>query len=153
MLDHAALKNEILTGPLSASCAPHVTAGNHNAIADLLNTDPAGVRTVVRKSMTRGGMLKGLIPATDRLAAGVGVSAATIPDTTASKWQARLESLRAGNPDIELDAAMLEMLGQLVADDLATQGEIDAITQHSISAAEFAIGRLATANDVWEVLL
>lgn len=151
--EKTSLYSEINAGPLSAACAPYVAAGNHNAVATILNTDPAGFRQVTKKSITKGLLLLGLVPATDRLATGVGVSGAAISQTLSDKWRSRLDSLYAGDPVIDLDATMLGFLAQLIADDLATETEVDAITQHSISAAEFAIGRLATANDVWEALL
>lgn len=43
-IDHAALATDIRTGPLAADCAPHLTTGNDQAIADIFNLRRAAIQ-------------------------------------------------------------------------------------------------------------
>lgn len=154
MIDLSALKTEIQTDQLALGYAPFVASGNDGGLAALFNaTSGPGAAQISRTSVTRGAILRGIIPALDQLALGVDLVDAAIPAATAAKWRNRFDALRASDPEITLDASMVGMLQQLVTDKLMPQPYVDAITKRTGSRAEvlFGAGAVVTPNDISEM--
>lgn len=144
----AALKTELTTDPAALGYAPSVTAGNHNALAGLINAMSAAVITLT--SQSKGAVLLGIIPALDQLALGTDLSNVAIPAAVSAKWQSRFQALSAGDNSIQLSAAFMGMLGQLVTDKLMTQAQVDAFTRRAGSRAEvlWGSGTAVSSDDV-----
>lgn len=144
----AELKTELTTDPAALGYAPSVTAGNHNALAAMLNA--IGTTVITLTSQTKGAVLLGIVPALDQLAVGTDLSSAAIPAAVSAKWQSRFQALSAGSDSLQLSPQFIGMLGQLVTDKLMTQAQVDAFTKRTGSRAEFLWGNGTTvsSNDV-----
>lgn len=150
-MDYTALHTEISTDPLALGYAPYVAAGNDGAIAVLLNA-PTGVgaATISITTLSRGAVLRGVIPATDQLASGLTLAGVAIPTAVSNKWASRFAALRGADPSMAMDAILMGMLGQLVTDGLMTQPYIDAFTKRIGSRAEvlWGMGTIIQWRDV-----
>lgn len=149
----AALKTEIQSDPLALGYAAFIASGNDMVLAALLNaiTGP-GAATISRTAVTRGALLRGIIPALDQLASGVDSVGVAIPPATSAKWRNRFDALRASDSEVALDAPLGGMLQQLVTDKLTSQPYIDAITKRTGSRAEVLFGAAVTHIDVANAL-
>jgi hypothetical protein len=136
-----ALKNEITTDPQALGYAPRYTAGDDYSLALMINavTGVGAVQMLVG-SLTRGAVLKGIIPGTDQLATGLTLSGAAISSALNAKWINRFAALRGGDAAIQVDSGFMGLVNGLVSDGLMTQAYVDAFTKKTGSRAEVLFG-------------
>lgn len=142
-LDHAALRAEITSDPLSLGYAPLVENGDDEAVVELLN-DPAGkgAGSVAMSYRTKGEFLLAIAPAV------MGLSA--LSDDLQRKWDRMLGLLTAtdvvqvGHPGV---AGLLDLA---IADGVITSEQKVAILTRTGSRAEvlFGPGSTVTPFDV-----
>jgi hypothetical protein len=136
-----ALKNEITADPLAVGYGPKYLAGDDYTVAMLLNaTTGVGAATMLAGWLTRGAVLKGVVPGTDQLATGLTLSGAAISAALNTKWTNRFAALRGGDPAIQVDSGFMGLVNGLVSDGLMTQAYVDAFTKKTGSRAEALFG-------------
>lgn len=145
-----ALKNEIESGPLSASLAVYLTAGNDGAIADLLNAP----YTTITGSISRA--LFAIWCAQTGMRSAIRDHALNVNSPLRS-IAITLEDFLGGAAD-SLDFAMSEnqtMLAAWVTAGGCTQEQADsliALCQQSVSRAQQVVGQSVTHEDVAKTL-
>ena len=142
-MDYTALKNEITNDPLNLGYAVFVTAGNDQAIADLLNmaTGP-GAGTVAMSSMSRDDFMMAIVPAL--------VTLPNLSATIQSKWDRILAVVRAADTIFVSDSSIQALLGAAVADGVLTSDQVSVIGQRTGARAEvlFGAGTVITNTDI-----
>jgi hypothetical protein len=142
-MDYTALKNEITNDPLNLGYAVFVTAGNDQAIADLLNAATGvGAATVTVPAMSRDNFMTAIIPALIVLPA--------LSTTIQSKWDRILAVVRAASIINISDPSIQALLGAAVSDNVLTSDQVSVIGQRTGSRAEvlFGAGTTVTNSDI-----
>jgi hypothetical protein len=147
-----ALKAELMGDPLSLGYAPLLVSGNDAALAALLDAAIGpGAALVQQIDITRGALLKGLLPVFERvLGPGIDSNGTAIPVEILAKWRIRFDVLKVADPVIPLDAQIAALLAEAVTDKVATQAQVDGIVKAPGSRAEvlFGAGTVVTHVDV-----
>lgn len=133
-MDLAALRAELENDPTGMGYAPLVNSADDIAVANLLNslTSP-GAGTVTIPVLTRGQFLLNVV-------APVGANLLGATDQLKAKWTFYLDLAKASE-EIHVTSPVIQgLLASLVADGIATQAEIDAVTKRVGSRAEVLFG-------------
>lgn len=151
-MDYTTL-NTLLTNNPDALDLSALDVSDHIIAATLNGAPPAALAaTTPITQASRGDLLKALIPAVDQLASGKDISGAALASGTSARWEHRFAALRSGADTVTIDADMVGLLNQMVADKLTTAALVTAITTRAMSYAEvkFGAGTVVDWTDVMQ---
>jgi hypothetical protein len=143
MIDYTALKNEITTDPLGLGYALFVSAGNDQAVVDLLNTTTGpSAAQVSLPYLSRTTFLGAILPATLVLP--------TLSADLQSKWGRILAVVRASDGVDLTDSGVQGLIALAAGDGVLTSDQAAAIGKRTGSRAEvlFGAGTTIKNNDV-----
>jgi hypothetical protein len=156
MIDPTALAAELSADPMHAGYAAPLAAGADGAVAALLNaTTGPGAGALVLSFLAKNDFLIATSVVAVRLAIGIGADGqTTLADVVKAKWTAALDQARSADPGSSIDLAVIQMLGDPVADGVLSTDELAKLKARTGSRAEvlFGAGSIVDHNDVSRAL-
>lgn len=161
MISMAALRNEIMSDPLGLGYAVHLAAGNHKALADLINHPRDGASA---PPSVPGAVAGPVILVPERVAIERIFDAIDVRDVSGSVTAAQLTWLRAffsmrwvflANPDGTNSRTMDNLLRVVTSDTNGSRTRLQALAKRNGSRAEqlFGIEESVSPDDIGKALL